>query len=112
VDQLDDSPYQLRRGMDSDGLAELTRSIRDPGLLHPILVHQAEKMYQVISGHRRLAAYRRLQFAAKTEADKQKYAAIPARELNSVTDEQMLLLGLAENMFRADIRRSMPRLGW
>ncbi len=111
LDQLDDSPYQLRHEMDSDELAELVRSIRDHGLLNPILVRRAGKGYQVISGHRRLAAYRRLQFAAKTGADKEKYAAIPARELTSVTDEQMLLLGLTENMLRADISPLDAALG-
>src|SRR5262249_33948883 len=103
LDQLEDSPYQLRHDMDSDPLAELVSRIRDHGLLNPSLVGRGPKIYQVISGHRRLAAYRRLQFAAKTDADKEKYAAIPARELPSVSDEQMLLLGLTENMFRADI---------
>jgi len=103
LDQLEDSPYQLRHDMDSDALAELVRSIRDHGLLNPILVRRGPKIYQVISGHRRLAAYRRLQFAAKTDADKEKYAAIPARELPSVSDEQMLLLALTENILRADI---------
>ena len=48
---------------------------RDQGLLNPILVRRAEKGCEVISGHRRLAAYRRLQFAAKTKAEKQKYGA-------------------------------------
>ena len=102
LEQLDDSPYQLRHDMDQDELAELTRSIRDRGLLNPILVRRGEKMYEVISGNRRLGAYRRLQFAAKTDAEKQKYDAIPARELD-VTDDQVLLFGIAENMFRADI---------
>src|SRR5262249_34965490 len=103
LDQLEDSPYQLRHDMESDAMAELVRSIRDHGLLNPILVRRAGKIYQVISGHRRLAAYRRLQFAAKSDADQKKYAAIPARELTSVSDEQMLVLGLTENMLRADI---------
>ena len=71
LEQLDDSPYQLRHDMDQDELAELTRSIRDRGLLNPILVRRGEKMYEVISGNRRLGAYRRLQFAAKTDAEKQ-----------------------------------------
>ena len=103
LEQLEDSPFQLRQQMDSDELAELVRSIRDHGLLNPILVRRAGKTHQVISGHRRLAAYRRLQFAGKTDAEKAKYAAVPARELASVSDEQMLLLGLTENMLRADI---------
>jgi len=111
LEQLEDSPFQLRHEMDSDELAELVRSIRDHGLLNPILVRRAGKTYQVISGHRRLAAYRRLQFAGKTDGEKAKYAAIPARELASVSDEQMLLLGLTENMLRADISPLDAALG-
>ena len=110
LEQLDDSPYQLRHDMDQDELAELTRSIRDRGLLNPILVRRGEKMYEVISGNRRLGAYRRLQFAAKTDAEKQKYDAIPARELD-VTDDQVLLFGIAENMFRAEISPLDAALG-
>jgi len=110
LEQLDDSPYQLRHDMDQDELAELTRSIRDRGLLNPILVRRGEKMYEVISGNRRLGAYRRLQFAAKTDAERQKYDAIPARVLD-VTDDQVLLFGIAENMFRAEISPLDAALG-
>src|SRR5215469_8565848 len=70
LDKLDDSPYQLRRDMDSDALEELTRSIGDQGLLNPILVRRIDKGWEIISGHRRVGAYRRLQFAAKTDAEK------------------------------------------
>jgi ParB/RepB/Spo0J family partition protein len=111
LDQLDDSPYQLRRDMYEDELAELTRSIHDQGLLNPILVRHVEKGWETIFGHRRVAAFRRLQFAAKTDAEKEKYDAIPARVLDSVTDDQVLLLGLAENMFRADISPLDAALG-
>ncbi len=111
LDQLEDSPYQLRHDMDSDALGELTRNIEENGLLNPILVRRKGDKYEVISGHRRLAAYRRLQFAAKSDKEKQKYGAIPARELPSVTDEQMLLLGLSENLMRADISPLDAALG-
>ena len=111
LDQLDDSPYQMRRDMDPEELAELTRSIRDQGLLNPILVRPAEKGWEIISGHRRTAACRRLQFAAKTDAEKEKYNAIPAFVRDSVTDDQVLFLGLAENMFRADISPLDAALG-
>src|SRR6516162_1496889 len=40
LDQLEDSPYQLRHDMDSDALGELTRSIEENGLLNPILVRR------------------------------------------------------------------------
>src|SRR5262249_13617290 len=65
----------------------------------------------IIAGHRRTGAYRRLQFAAKTDAEKEKYNAIPAFVRDSVTDDQVLLLGLAENMFRADISPLDSALG-
>jgi ParB family chromosome partitioning protein len=60
LEQLDESPYQLRHDMDSDALGELTRSIEENGLLNPILVRRKGDKYEVISGRRRLAAYRRL----------------------------------------------------
>src|SRR5215470_7336158 len=111
LDKLDDSPFQLRHDMDGEQLAELVRSIRDQGLLNPILVRPAEKGWEIISGHRRTGAFRRLQFAAKTDAEKAKYDAIPAFVRDSVTDDQVLLLGLAENMFRADISPLDSALG-
>jgi len=101
--QLEDNPYQLRHDMDSDALEELTRNIEENGLLNPINVRRKGDKYEIISGHRRKAAYQRLQFNAKSDKDKQKYSAISARVLPSVTDEQMLLLGLSENLMRADI---------
>jgi ParB/RepB/Spo0J family partition protein len=103
LEQLEDNPYQLRHDMDSDSLEELTRNIEENGLLNPILIRRKGLKFEIISGHRRLAAYRRLQFNAKSDKEKQKYSAIPARELPSVTDEQMLMLGLSENLMRADI---------
>jgi ParB family chromosome partitioning protein len=103
LEQLDDSPFQLRHDIDQDELDELVRSIKEHGLLNPILVRPGAKDYEIISGHRRTGAYRRLSFAADTDAEHKKWDSIPARVLPSVTDDQVLLLGLAENMFRADI---------
>ena len=103
LEQLDDSPFQLRHDIDQDELDELVRSIKEHGLLNPILVRPLTKDYEIISGHRRVAGFRRLSFAANTDAEHEKWDSIPARVLPSVTDDQVLLLGLAENMFRADI---------
>src|SRR5215467_551746 len=98
---------KLRQG----DIRQHVSSLSSLGMLNPILVRRKGDKYEVISGHRRLAAYRRLQFAAKSEKEKQKYGAIPARELPSVTDEQMLLLGLTENLLRADISPLDAALG-
>jgi ParB/RepB/Spo0J family partition protein len=46
--------------MDEGALAELMASIRDHGLLQPITVRKVGARYQVIAGHRRLEAFRRL----------------------------------------------------
>jgi ParB/RepB/Spo0J family partition protein len=84
----------------------LTRSIKENGLLSPILVRRKGDKYEAIFGHRRLAAYGNLQFAAKMEKDqkeREKYDFIPAQVVPEVTDEQMVLLGLTENLLRADI---------
>jgi ParB family chromosome partitioning protein len=109
--QLEDNPYQLRHDMDSEALGELTRNIEENGLLNPINVRRKGDKYEIISGHRRKAAYQRLQFNAKSDKEKQKYSAIAARVLPGVTDEQMLLLGLSENLMRADISPLDAALG-
>src|SRR6267143_1705187 len=56
---LDQNPHQPRSQMDEGALVELTASIRDHGLLQPITVRKVGTRYQVIAGHRRLAAFRR-----------------------------------------------------
>jgi ParB/RepB/Spo0J family partition protein len=84
----------------------LTRSIKENGLLSPILVRRKGDKYEAIFGHRRLAAYGNLQFAAKMEKEqkeREKYDFIPAQVIPDVTDEQLILLGLTENLLRADI---------
>ena len=77
LEQLDDSPFQLRHDIDQDELDELTRSIKEHGLLNPILIRPLEKNYEIISGHRRVAAYRRLSFAANTDAEHKTWTVFP-----------------------------------
>ena len=51
------NPYQPRREMDSDALDELSSSIRQYGLMQPIVVRQlSENEYELIAGERRLRA--------------------------------------------------------
>lgn len=106
VEQIDDSPHQLRHEMGGDAFRELTRSIQENGLLSPILVRRKGDKYEAIFGHRRLAVYRHLQFEAKTEKaqkEREKYDFIAAQVVPDVTDEQMVLLGLTENLLREDL---------
>jgi hypothetical protein len=59
--------------MDSDALGELTRSIEENGLLNSILVRRKGHKYEVISGHRRLATYRRLCCARTSRRSMQRW---------------------------------------
>jgi ParB/RepB/Spo0J family partition protein len=103
LDLIDDNPFQPRVGMDEDRLAELAASIADHGLLQAITVRKVGERYQVIAGHRRKAAYRRLRDGAKGDEERRKYAAIASQEKLEVTDEQMALFALVENLQREDI---------
>jgi len=59
VSSIVPNPYQPRQSMDDDALDELAASIRQFGVLQPVLVVSEAGEYQLISGHRRLAASRK-----------------------------------------------------
>jgi len=104
LDRIDPNPFQVRFELDEQKLSELTDNIRREGtLLQPILVRKVGERYQSIFGHRRVAAFRRLRDEAKTDDERARWATIPARELQNVTDDQMLLLALDENVLRSDL---------
>ena len=83
------SPYNVRK--DPGDLTELIDSIRDRGVLEPILVRQRGEEYQVIAGRRRLEAARIVGLQT-----------IPASVLE-VTDLQLILTSLIENIQRKDL---------
>ena len=102
---VDPNPHQPRSQMDEKALEELTASIREHGLLQPITVRKVGARYQVIAGHRRLEAFRRLLAHAerKDEAAAERFRAIPAHEKYDVADEEMALFALIENLQRDDL---------
>ena len=101
---LDQNPYQPRSQMDEGALAELIASIRDHGLLQPITVRKVGMRYQVIAGHRRLEAFRRLLAEAEhDEPTAERFRTIPAHQKFDVTDEGMALFALVENLQRDDL---------
>lgn len=98
--------------MDEAALAELMASIHDHGLLQPITVRKIGARYQVIAGHRRLEAFRRL--LAEAEHDEkaaERFRTIPAHEKFDVTDEEMALFALVENLQRDDLSALDAALG-
>lgn len=88
---IDPSPYQPRVRFDADRLQELAQSIRQMGVIQPIVVRSAGERYQVIAGERRLRAARLLGLAE-----------IPAI-VRRISDEQALEAALVENLQREDI---------
>ncbi len=105
LELLDRNPHQPRAEMDEAALAELMASINEHGLLQPITVRKAGARYQVIAGHRRLEAFRRLlaEAAGQSQAAIERFHTIPAHEKFDVTDEEMALFALVENLQRQDL---------
>jgi ParB family transcriptional regulator, chromosome partitioning protein len=92
VDQVHPSPDQMRRQFREDALRELADSIKQHGLLQPVLVARLPDGFRLIAGERRWRAAR----MAGVER-------IPAIVKHEAGPEQSLLLGLIENLQREDL---------
>lgn len=92
VTAIQPNPFQPRKRFSEEELAELTESIRENGVLQPVVARQVgEDRYELVMGERRLRAAQR---AGLTE--------IPGK-IGEFTDEQMETLGLVENLQRSDL---------
>lgn len=80
--------------MDEAGIAQLAKSIEEEGLTDLPLVRKLDDGgWQMVSGHRRKAAY------ALLAKEDEKYAQIPCRVIRGITDEQSVMLLHAANYF-------------
>lgn len=94
VGAIADHPANAAYSMDDAGIAQLARSIKEEGLTDLPLVRKLDDGgWQMVSGHRRKAAY-----ALLAEED-EKYAQIPCRVIRDITDEQSVMLLHATNYF-------------
>ncbi len=91
VDQIDPNPYQPRRNFPTAEIASLADSLRQHGMLQPILVRPIGERYQLIAGERRLRA--------SIEAQLHE---IPARVLD-LDDQRVFELAMVENLQREDL---------
>lgn len=86
------NPRQPREVFDEDALAELVTSIKEVGLLQPVVVRQVgPERYELIMGERRWRACR--------EAGLERIPAI----VRATDDEKLLLDALLENLHRAQL---------
>jgi ParB family chromosome partitioning protein len=85
------NPHQPRKRFDPEGLATLTASIAEHGVIQPILVTETIDGYQLVAGERRLRA------AQAAGLDR-----IPA-VVRQLADREQLELALVENLQREDL---------
>jgi ParB/RepB/Spo0J family partition protein len=113
LDQIDESPHNPRRRYDAEQLAELTASIRQVGVVTPVVVRVRDAeapvpRYELAAGHRR---FRAAQAAGLT--------ALPAI-VRPMTDEELREILAIDNLQRADVHpldeaaafASMLSAGW
>lgn len=91
VGRIRPNPYQPRTEWDSEQLRVLSESIRENGIIQPIIVRKDTDGYEIIAGERR--------FRAACMAGLE---SVPVLE-REATDDEMLELALVENIHRSDL---------
>ncbi|OCT16445.1 stage 0 sporulation protein J [Paenibacillus pectinilyticus] len=89
--QLRANPYQPRKHFNEDSIKELSESIKEHGVIQPIIVRKVLKGYEIIAGERRFRASQ----VAGTPT-------IPAVE-RILSDQQVMEIALIENVQREDL---------
>ena len=85
------NPWQPRRVFNEAKLSELAESIREVGLMQPIVVRRFEDIYQIVAGERRWRAHKLI------EKDEIKAVVVDC------SDADMAVLALVENVSRDDL---------
>jgi len=91
LDQIIASPLQPRSEFRSDELSELVDSIRQHGIIQPLITRKRGDKYELIAGERRWRAAREVGL---------KEAPVIVRE---ASDQEVLELALIENLQRSDL---------
>src|SRR5437016_7177744 len=91
LDLVFPNPHQPRKMFDETALAELAASIRERGVMEPIVVRPKDGNYEIVAGERR---YRASKLAGKTD--------IPA-VVRELSDEDAAAEALLENFQREDL---------
>ncbi len=109
IDLIVKNPFQPRISFDEEALNELALSIKQKGVIQPILVRQKGDKYELVVGERRLLA-----------AKKAGLSTIPAI-IKDISDSESAELALVENLQRRDLnpveealayRRLMDEFGY
>ena len=91
IQEIRTNPFQPRRDFDPEEITALADSLRQHGLIQPILVRRAADGYQLIAGERRLRA-----------AIEAGWTEVPV-QIREADDRQMAELAIVENLQRKDL---------
>ncbi|HSO58739.1 MAG TPA: ParB/RepB/Spo0J family partition protein [Paenisporosarcina sp.] len=91
VDLIKVNPFQPRKIFDEAALAELSESIKEHGVLQPIILRKKGKLFEIVVGERR--------FRASKAAGLNEIPAV----IRGFTDQQMMEIAILENLQREDL---------
>ncbi len=91
TNQLEPNPLQPRGIINNESILELIESIKEHGILEPLIIAKTPAGYQIIAGERRWRAARAL-----------KLEYVPAI-IKETTPQQMLEMAIVENVQRKDL---------
>jgi len=91
LEQIRPSPFQARVDFDNQSMEELTQSIKEKGVIQPVLVRRSGDFYELIAGERR--------FRAANLLNLQEIPAI----VKNVEDRDSLEIALIENIQRQSL---------
>jgi len=92
IEKIKPNPYQPREKYDPEKLAELANSIKEKGLIQPVVVRKTASGFELVAGERRLKAAKNLGLKL-----------IPALIMENLGKSGMLELTLVENVQREDL---------
>jgi len=85
------NPFQPRKIFDEVALSELTDSIKEHGVLQPVILRRKGKLFEIVVGERR--------FRATKAAGLREIPAV----IRELTDQQMMEIAILENLQREDL---------
>lgn len=100
VDNIVPNPFQPRKSFSDEGLAELSASIREFGIIQPLIIRKSDKGYELIAGERRLRA--------SVIAGLTKVPCI----IREASNKEMAEIALIENLQREDLHYFEEAFGY
>ena len=93
IDQISPNPYQPRKTFNEASIEELARSVREHGIVQPLVVTRiGDNKYRLVAGERRFRA-----------AQKAGLEVVPVVVKETMTDSDTLQIALIENIQREDL---------